>query len=99
MPDLRVRETNLRNQIQALDTQLADREAYLNLATDLEDFLGQLHAKVEVSTIQERQQVLRLLVKDVFIGPEKITIRHRMPLRQRTNHDTDTDTEGERDSH
>ena len=35
MPDLRARETNLRNQIQALDTQLADREAYLALAADL----------------------------------------------------------------
>ena len=32
MPDLRARETNLRNQIQALDAQLADREAYLALA-------------------------------------------------------------------
>ena len=34
MPDLRARETNLRNQIQALDSQLADREAYLKLASD-----------------------------------------------------------------
>src|SRR4051812_31013042 len=31
MPDLRARETNLRNQIQALDTQLVDRDAYLKL--------------------------------------------------------------------
>ena len=35
MPDLRARETNLRNQIHALDAQLADREAYLALAADL----------------------------------------------------------------
>jgi site-specific DNA recombinase len=34
MPDLRARETNLRNQFQALDSQLADREAYLKLASD-----------------------------------------------------------------
>jgi site-specific DNA recombinase len=95
MPDLRARETNLRNQIQALDAQLADREAYLNLATDLEGFLAQLNAKVEVSTVPERQRVLRLLVKNVLIGPEKITIRHRIPLRERTSNDADTDTEGE----
>jgi len=31
MPDLRARETNARNQIQALDTQLADRDAYEKL--------------------------------------------------------------------
>ena len=32
-------------------------------------------------TVEERQRVLRLLVKDVLIGPEKITIRHRIPAR------------------
>jgi site-specific DNA recombinase len=95
MPDLRARETNLRNQLEALDNQLADRDAYLNLAADLEGFLAQLNTKAEVSTVPERQRVLRLLVKDVLIGPEKITIRHRIPLRERTTSDTSTDTEGE----
>jgi hypothetical protein len=73
--------TDLRNQIAALDTQLADRQAYLTLAADLEGFLTQLHTNAETSTTVERQRVLRLLVKDVLIGPEKITIRHRIPLR------------------
>jgi site-specific DNA recombinase len=95
MPDLRAREANLRNQIQALDAQLADREAYLNLAANLEGFLTRLNAKAETSTVPERQRVLRLLVKDVLVGPEKITIRHRIPLRERTSNDADTDTEGE----
>jgi hypothetical protein len=83
MPDLRARETNLRNQIEALDNQLADREAYLKLASDLEGFLTQFHAKAELSTVEERQRVLRLLVKDVLVGPDKITIRHRIPIRER----------------
>ena len=103
MPDLRARETNLRNQIQALDAQLADREAYLALAADLEGFLTQLHARAETSTLDERRRVLKLLVKDVLIGPEKITIRHRIPLRARITTDTqpadNTDTEGEHPRH
>ena len=103
MPDLRARETNLRNQIQALDAQLADREAYLALAADLEGFLTQLHTRAETSTLDERRRVLRLLVKDVLIGPEKITIRHRIPLRERTTSDAQhagsTDTEGEHPAH
>jgi len=109
MPDLRARETNLRNQIQALDNQLADRQAYLKLATDLESFLAQLHTNAETSTVEERQRVLRLLVKDVLVGPEKITIRHRIPIRERVNtdhHDTDSadsapssDTEGDHPEH
>jgi DNA invertase Pin-like site-specific DNA recombinase len=103
MPDLRARETNLRHQIDALDAQLADRQAYLTLAADLEDFLTQLHRNAEVSTIDERQRVLRLLVKDVLIGPEKITIRHRIPIRERTTsgtqHPDNTDTEGDHQPH
>ena len=103
MPELRARETNLRNQIEALDSQLTDREAYLKLATDLEGFLAQLHSKAELCTVVERQRVLRLLVKDVLIGPDKITIRHRIPLRERatkdTQHSESSDTEGEHPEH
>ena len=89
MPDLRARETNLRNQIHALDAQLADRKAYLTLAADLEGLLAQLHTNAEVSTVQQRQRVLRLLVKDVLIGPDKITIRHRIPIRERITGDAE----------
>src|ERR1700757_4413200 len=100
MPDLRARETNLRNQIQALDSQLADLEGYLALAADLEGFLTHLRTNAKVATVDERRRVLRLLVKDVLIAAEKITIRHRIPMRERIgdNHQragVDTDTEGE----
>jgi site-specific DNA recombinase len=103
MPDLRARETNLRNQIDALDTQLADHQAYLTLASDLESFLTQLHTTAEISTVEERQQVLRLLVKDILIGPNKITIRHRIPIREHATddaqHTDNTDTEGDHPGH
>jgi site-specific DNA recombinase len=103
MPDLRARETNLRHQLDALDTQLADHQAYLTLATDLEEFLTQLRHGAETSTTDQRRRILRLLVKDVLIGPEKVTIRHRIPIRERTHQDTQhadtTDTEGDHQSH
>ena len=74
---------NLRGQIDALDAQAADRDAYLKLAGDLEGFLAQLRGNAATATVEDRQRVLRLLVKDVLIGPEKITIRHRIPARRR----------------
>ena len=79
MPHLRAREANLRSQINALDAQAADRDAYLTLAGDLEGFLAQLRGNAATATVEDRQRVLRLLVKDILIGPEKITIRHRIP--------------------
>jgi site-specific DNA recombinase len=87
MPDLRARESNLRSQLGALEAQIADRDAYLKLADDLEGFLAQLRDNAESAEVPERQRVLRLLVKDVLIGPEKITIRHRIPVRERAAND------------
>jgi len=34
------------------------------------------------STVENRQKVLRLLVNDALIGPEKTTVRHLMPPAQ-----------------
>ena len=87
MPDLRARESNLRGQLAALDASIADRDAYLKLADDLEGFLAQLRDNAESAEVPERQRVLRLLVKDVLIGPEKITIRHRIPVREHATDD------------
>jgi len=97
MPHLRARQANLRGQIDAIDTQAADRGAYLQLANNLESFLAQLNSAA--ASVPERQRVLRLLVKDVLVGPQKITIRHRIPAPGNNSatrqHDTETDTEGD----
>jgi site-specific DNA recombinase len=99
MPDLRARETNLRNQISALDAQHADREHYLTLATNVETFLANLHHRTNTATIEDRQRVLRLLVKDVLIGPDNVTIRHRIPTHHAAtsggDKPTPDDTEGD----
>jgi len=98
MPDLRAREAGLKDQIAALDAQAADRDAYLKLAGDLEGFLARLRGNAATATTEDRQRVLRALVQDVLVGPEKITIRHRIPVREPSSsgghHDT-TDTEGD----
>ena len=96
MPDLRARETSLRHQAQALDAQLADREVYLKLADNLEDFLARLRKTAATATVDDRQRVLRLLVKEVLVGPGKIVIRHSIPARGDTpapaTVSTDSDT-------
>jgi hypothetical protein len=99
MPHLRAREASLRGQLDVLDAQAADRDAYLKLADDLEGFPARLRGSAATASTSERRRVLHLLVKDVLIGPEKITIRHRIPVRERAtsgsgHHDT-TDTEGD----
>jgi len=84
MPELRARETGLRSQLDALATQLVDRENYLKLATGLEDFLRQPRTNTATAAVPEQQRVLRLLVKDVLIGPDRIVIRHSIPTNTST---------------
>ncbi len=91
MPALRTRETSLKNQIAALDAQAADRETYLKLADSLEDFLARLRGNARSASTEDRQRVLRALVQDVLVGPEKVTIRHRIPVRERTADGTTTE--------
>ena len=99
MPALRARETGLKDQIAALEAQAADRDAYLRLAGDLEGFLGGLRQNSATASTEDRQRVLRAVVQDILIGPEKLTIRHRIPVREHASgggsHATTTDTEGD----
>ncbi len=55
--------------------------------------------RAQAASTEERLRVLRLLVKDVLIGPKKITIRHRIPIRDTSSasdhHTAEHDTEGD----
>jgi site-specific DNA recombinase len=98
MPALRARETSLKDQIATLDARAADRDAYLKLAGDLEGFLTRLRQNSATASTGDRQRVLRAVVQDILTGPEKLTIRHRIPVREPSTgggrHDT-IDTEGD----
>jgi DNA invertase Pin-like site-specific DNA recombinase len=82
MPALRARQTSLKDQIATLDARAADRDAYLKLAGDLEGFLTRLRQNSATASTGDRQRVLRAVVQDILIGPEKLTIRHRIPVRE-----------------
>ncbi|WP_346158707.1 recombinase family protein [Streptomyces roseiscleroticus] len=79
VPRLRARRRSLTCQLEALATQLVDQQAYLQLAQNLEDFLARLHERAQTTSVPERQGVLRAVVKEIRIGPDKITIRHSIP--------------------
>ena len=81
MPDLRSKQASLQTSIDALEAQLLDRETYLKLAENFESFLARLRETAGAATIEDRQKVLRSVVKEVLVGPERVTIRHSIPVR------------------
>jgi site-specific DNA recombinase len=80
VPVLRQRQQTLRAELQAIADQTNDRAAFLRLAETLTAFLARLRSAAETLTVTERQRIVRLLVKDVLVGEDTITIRHSIPI-------------------
>jgi site-specific DNA recombinase len=80
MPMLRQREQALRAELQAIADQANDRAAFLRLAEILTSFLTRLRSAAESLSVLERQKIVRLLVKEILIGDDTITIRHSIPI-------------------
>lgn len=80
MPGLRQREQMLRTELRAIADQVNDRAAFLRLAETLTAFLTRLRSTAETLNVAERQRIVRLLVKDVLVGDNDITIRHSIPI-------------------
>jgi site-specific DNA recombinase len=82
MPALRQREQALRAELQAIADQANDRATFLRLAETLTAFLARLRGAADTLSITERQRIVRLVVKDVQIGDDTITIRHSIAVPQ-----------------
>ena len=80
MPALRHRQQTLSAELQAIADRTNDRAAFLRLAETLTAFLARLRSAAETLSVIERQKIVRLLVKDVLVGEDTITIRHSIPI-------------------
>ena len=85
MPAVRQREQALQGELATLSAQFADQAAYLRLAETLSAFLGRLRENVHTLDVTERQRIVRLLVKEVVVGHDNITIRHSIPTTARSS--------------
>jgi len=85
MPELRRREQSVRAELDALQTRVADQATYLRLAQTLSTFLENLRANVKMLDVRDRQRITRLLVKEVVVGDDHITIRHSIPHATRSS--------------
>jgi site-specific DNA recombinase len=80
MPVMRQRQQALRAELQAIADQANDRVAFLRLAETLTAFLTRLRSAAENLNVMERQKIVRLLVQEILVGEDTITIRHSIPI-------------------
>src|SRR5215510_14179895 len=82
MPPLQKQTQAVESELQSLQMAAVDEAKYLQLAESLRGFRSKLRVRAEVLDIAVRQQILRLLVKEVLVGVDTITLRHSIPIPQ-----------------
>jgi site-specific DNA recombinase len=80
MPELRKREHRLNSQLQSLEAQSLEQNQVLELSLKIEDFLKCMRLSAKSLSVLDRQKVIRLVIKEVLVGSDKITIKHSIPI-------------------
>ena len=77
---LQARSHSIQSEPGALKAAELDHGARLSLATSMEQFLGRLREGVRSLSLAECQRIVRLLVRQVRLGKDEITICHSIPI-------------------
>jgi site-specific DNA recombinase len=80
MPEVRKQAQAVQSELESLKMAAVDEAKYLQLADSLGAFRSKLRLRAETLDIRERQQILRLVVREVLVGDKTITIRHSIPV-------------------
>jgi site-specific DNA recombinase len=82
MPTLQKQTHAVESELQSLKMAAMDEAKYLQLAESLAGFRSKLRLRADAMDIATRQQILRLVVKEVLVGTNTITLRHSIPIPQ-----------------
>lgn len=93
LAQLRKRLPELQKRINTADKELENLKAHelaldncLNLL-DVGSFTDQLHKNINQLDINDKRKILKLLVKEILVGADSITIKHAIPLKRSENTD------------
>jgi hypothetical protein len=82
MPELNKKSQAVESELRSLETAAVDQVRYMQLAESLDGFRRKLRARAKTIDVYERQQILRLLVKEILVDANSLTIRHSLPIPQ-----------------
>src|SRR5208337_30431 len=80
MPELRKQQRANEAELQSLEMTAVDPNRNLRLVETLAEFRTRLRARGNVLEVAERQRVVRLLVQEILVGRDNITIRNSIPM-------------------
>jgi len=80
IPILRKKEKMIKSEIQNLESAELDKQKFLCLVETMEGFLTRLRESSDNLKIEDQRKIIKLLVKEIIIGEDRIKIRHSIPL-------------------
>jgi site-specific DNA recombinase len=80
MPELRKQEQVVRSELESLHLAAQDQSRYLRVVDTLGNFRARVQGNSEQLDLTGRRKIIRLLVKEILVGTDNITIRHSIPL-------------------
>jgi site-specific DNA recombinase len=80
MPELRKQQRANQAELQSLEMTAIAPTRNLRLVETLAEFRARLRARGNVLEVAERQRVVRLLVHEILVSRDNITIHHSIPM-------------------
>ena len=80
MPELKNKTGALEKEQQSLKLRSLEDQRWMDLNQTLENFLVRLNENAEALGTEDRQKLVRLLVKQIDVGKDTIIIHHSIPV-------------------
>jgi site-specific DNA recombinase len=80
VPDLKRRQTALANELQGVALKAMEQSRLIELQSSLENFLATLRQSAQSLGVLERQKIIRLVVKEIVVHADTLTIHHCLPV-------------------
>jgi site-specific DNA recombinase len=79
-PELRRRQAAIEKELEAVALQALEKTRLRQLNASMENFLATLHQSAKTLQIVERQKIIRLVVKQIIVNRDTLTIQHSIPI-------------------
>lgn len=83
MTTIKERHQRAQAELKDLDTVVLDEKRIASISADVNQFLCWLSEGTEKMNLLEKQAIVRLLVKEVFVGADTIKIHHCVPIPEK----------------
>ena len=80
VPELKRRELALKKESESITLQAVEQGRLLEMNQSMERFVEQLRNSAQKLDIKQKQRIVRLLVREVVVGSDTVTIHHSIPL-------------------